>query len=48
MHGSFFEVGDAVEAGGDPVAAGEHVAADLGLHGVYIVHQRGRRNYAAK
>ncbi len=41
------EVGDAVEAGGDPVAGGEHVARDLSLHRIHIVHQRWGRNHAA-
>jgi hypothetical protein len=33
------EIGDAVEAGGDPVSALEHIAGDLRLDGVDIVHK---------
>ena len=35
----FFEICDAVQAGGDPIAALEHVACDLRLNCVDIVHQ---------
>jgi len=35
----FFEVGDAVQAGSHPVPALEHVAGDLRLHSVDIIHQ---------
>ena len=42
-----FEIGDAVEARGYPIAGDEHVARDLRLHGVNVVHERRRRNDAA-
>src|ERR1700704_3040593 len=35
----FLEIGDAVEPGGNPVAALQHVAGDLRLDGVDIVHE---------
>jgi hypothetical protein len=41
-----FEIGDAVEASGYPIAGDEHVARDLRLHGVNVVHERRRRNDA--
>ncbi len=44
----FFQVGNAVEARRDPVARGKHVARDLRLHGVHVVHQRRRGNDAAE
>jgi hypothetical protein len=42
-----FEIRNAVEAGGYPIAGDEHVASDLRLHGVNVVHKRRRRNDAA-
>ena len=44
----FFEIGDAVQPRRHPVAGGEHVARDLRLHRVHVVHQRRRRNHAAR
>ena len=44
----FFEIGDAVQPRRHPVAGGQHVARDLRLHRVHVVHQRGRRNHAAR
>ncbi len=38
----FFQVGNAIQAGGDPVAGDKHVAGDLRLHGVHIVHEARR------
>ncbi len=35
----FFEICDTVQAGGDPVSALKHVAGDLRLNGVHVVHQ---------
>jgi len=43
----FFQVGDAVQPRRHPVARPQHVAGNLRLHGVHIVHQRGRRNHGA-
>ena len=40
--GRFFEIGDSVETGRDPVTAFEHVAGNLCLHCVDIIHQRRR------
>ena len=37
-----FHVGDAIEAGGDEIAALQHVTRDLGLNGIDVVHQEGR------
>jgi len=48
LDGLLHRFGDAVEARGDPVAAGEHVAADLGLHGVHVIHQMGRADDQGK
>ncbi len=44
----FFQIRNAVQPRRDPVAGGQHVARDLRLHGVHIVHQRRRRNHAAR
>ena len=44
----FFEIGNSIQAGGHPVAGREHVARDLRLHRVHVVHQRWRRNHAAR
>ena len=35
----FFEICDTVQAGGDPVSALKHVAGDLRLNGVDVVHE---------
>ena len=43
-----FKVGDSIEARGHPVAGGEHIAGDLRLHRVDVVHQRRRREDAAE
>ena len=42
LEGRFFEVSHAIEARCDPVTGLEHVAGDLRLHGVHIVHERWR------
>ncbi len=39
------EVFDAIEARRNPIARSEHVAGNLGLHGVDVVHQRRRTDY---
>jgi len=39
VHGGFFEVGDTIDARGDPVVRSQHVGGNLGLHGVDVVHQ---------
>ena len=44
---SFFEISDPVQACGDPIARGQHVARDLRLHGVDVIHQRRRGDHAA-
>ena len=44
----FFEVGDSVQAGRHPVAGIEHVAGDLRLDRVHVVHERGRADDAAQ
>ena len=44
----FFEIRDAVQARRDPIAGIEHVARDLGLDGVDVVHQRRRTDDAAQ
>ena len=41
-----FQVGDAIETSRDPVSRGQHVAGDLRLHGVHIVHQARRTDDA--
>ncbi len=38
---------DAVEPRRDPIARRQHVARDLRLHRVHVVHQGGRGNHAA-
>ncbi len=43
-----FEIRHAVEARCHPIAGGKHVAGDLSLHGVDIVHERRRRDDAAQ
>ena len=43
----FFEVGDAVQPGGHPVARLQHVAGDLALDGIHVVHERRRADDAA-
>ncbi len=44
----FFKIRNAVQPGGHPIAGRQHVARDLRLHRVHIVHQRRRRNHAAR
>ena len=39
----FFEIADAVDVEGDPVAAGGDVLGGLGVGGVGVVEQRGRK-----
>ncbi len=48
FEGRFLEVFDAIEARRHPVAGSEHVAGDLGLHSVHVVHQRRRADYGDK
>ena len=42
FEGRLFQVRDAIEPGRDPVARFKHVAGNLRLDGVHIVHQRRR------
>ncbi len=42
------EVREPVDMRSDPVAGSQHVARDLRLHGIHIVHQGRRRNNAAE
>ncbi len=44
----FLQVLDAVQLRGDPVARLDHVAGDLSLDGVHVVHKRGRADDAAE
>ena len=44
----FFEINNAVDARRDPIARGQHIAGDLRLHGVHIVHQRRRGENATQ
>jgi len=46
--GSFFEIGDAVEAHGDEVMGGEHGASHLSVDGVDVVHEGRRGDHAAE
>ena len=39
----FFEERNSVKMGGDPVSGGQHIARDLRLDRVDVVHQRRRR-----
>jgi hypothetical protein len=43
----FFKVGDAIETGGGPIAGLKHVAGDLRLYRVHIIHQVRRTDDAA-
>jgi hypothetical protein len=45
---SFFQVGNAIKAGGDPVTGVEHVAGNLRLDGIHIVHQAWRADDVEK
>src|SRR5882724_6593651 len=38
----FFQVGDAIQTRSDPVARDKHVARNLRLHGIHVVHQARR------
>ena len=38
----FFQVGNAIQARGDIVTGNKHVAGDLRLHGIHIIHQARR------
>src|ERR1700732_3476479 len=38
----FFEIGNTVEASGHPVAGCQHVASDLGLDCVHVIHETRR------
>ena len=44
----FFQIRNAVEMRRHPVAGLQHVASDLRLHRIHIVHERGRRYNAAE
>ena len=44
----FFEVGDAIEVSRHPIARIHHVARDLGLHRIHIVHQGRRTDQAGE
>ena len=42
----FFQVGNTVETGGHPVAGLEHIACNLRLHCIHVVHQMWRADDA--
>jgi nicotinamidase-related amidase len=42
----FFKIRDAVQASGHPVARIQHVARDLRLHGIHVVHEGRRADHA--
>ncbi len=42
--GGFFQIRYAVQPRGDPVAGDKHVAGDLCLNGVHVIHQTRRAN----
>ena len=43
----FLEIGHTVQTRGHPIAGLQHVAGDLRLHRIHVVHERGRRYDAA-
>ena len=44
----FFEIRDSIQPRRHPIAGSQHVARDLRLHRVHVVHQRRRRDHAAR
>ena len=46
--GSLFQIHDAIQPRRHPVARSQHVASNLGLHGVNVIHEGWRRNDASQ